>query len=295
MCVHIVFCIIIYVGDIKQKVTKEEVKKLEKTFHDMILHAQEDMMRNKIEILHIQHSLLNLPSDLNDEHEFFVDKVKVELRKAESIKDIFFTLDDYWDYLNYSLLEHIVDQHVSSDEVKSEMVEYTKEIRSFRIKTRLNIFYHVHKRKPKLDKKFRSVVTKQQAINWFTATLEDVENFRNDICSELSLRKFSLKLAVVARGCVEITWLVPPSLVAYIQESMKLSSPTMRNHHVSKLTIDGFIAYDITIGKSHRHFNHEISSTHTKSCMLYYVSMSSARLVSCNSCHCLRTGLLFSS
>ena len=245
MCIRIVFCT--YIGDVKQKATKEEVKQLEKAFHDVLLHAQEDMMRNKIEILHIQHSLLNLPSDLNDEHEFFVDKVKVELRKAESIKDIFFALDDYWDYLNYSLLEHIVDRHVSSDDVKKEMAYYAKEITSFRMKTRLNIFYHVHKRKPKVDKEFRSVVTKQD-INWFTATLEDVENFRIEICSELSLRKFSLQLAVVARGCVEITWLVPPSLVAYIKESMKLSSPTMRNHHVSKLTIDGFIAYDSTIG-----------------------------------------------
>ena len=108
-------------------------------------------------------------------------------------------------------------------------------------------FYSVHKRRPKVDEKFRSAITKQD-IDWFTATLEDVEKFRNDLCSELSLQKVSLQLAVVAQGCVEITWLVPPSLVAYILETMKLSSPTMRSHHVSKLTIDGFIVYDSTIG-----------------------------------------------
>ena len=236
------------VGDIEEKeMTKEEEKQLEKTFDDIILHAQEDMIRNKIKIRYLRHSIIRLPGDLKREHEFFVEKVKTELKKAESIEDIFLILDDYWDYLNYSLLEHIVDRHVSSDEVKKEMTEYAKEISSFRMKTRLNIFYHVHKRIPKVDEKFRSVVTKQ-AVSWSTATLEDVEKFRNDLCSELSLQTFSLQLAVVARGCVEITWLVPPSLVAYIQETMKLSSPTMRSHHVSKLTIDGFIAYDTTIG-----------------------------------------------
>ena len=227
--------------------TKEKEKQLEKTFDDIILHAQEDMIRNKIKIRYLRHSIIRLPGDLKREHEFFVEKVKTELKKAESIEDIFLILDDYWDYLNYSLLEHIVDRHISSDEVKKEMTEYAKEISSFRMKTRLNIFYHVHKRIPKVDEKFRSVVTKQ-AVSWSTATLEDVEKFRNDLCSELSLQTFSLQLAVVARGCVEITWLVPPSLVAYVKESMKLSSPTMRSHHVSKLTIDGFIAYDTTIG-----------------------------------------------
>ena len=236
------------VGDIEEKeMTKEKEKQLEKTFDDIILHAQEDMIRNKIKIRYLRHSIIRLPGDLKREHEFFVEKVKTELKKAESIEDIFLILDDYWDYLNYSLLEHIVDRHVSSDEVKKEMTEYAKEISSFRMKTRLNIFYHVHKRIPKVDEKFRSVVTKQ-AVSWSTATLEDVEKFRNDLCSELSLQTFSLQLAVVARGCVEITWLVPPSLVAYVKESMKLSSPTMRSHHVSKLTIDGFIAYDTTIG-----------------------------------------------
>ena len=236
------------VGDIKQKeMTKEEVKQLEKTFDEIILRAQKDIMRNKIEILDLRHSIIRLPGDLKSEHKFFVDEVKAELKKAESIEDIFLILDDYWDYLNYSLLEHIVDRHVSSDEVKKEMAEYGKEISSFRMKTRLNIFYHVHKRRPKVDEKFRNAVTKH-VIDWFTATLEDVEKFRNDLCSELSLQMFSLQLAVVAQGCVEITWLVPSSLVTYIMESMKLSSPTMRNHHVSKLTINGFIAYDTTIG-----------------------------------------------
>ena len=235
------------VGEIKEKEkTKGEEKQLEKMFDDIILRVRKDIMRNKIDIPDLRHSIIRLPGDLKSEHEFFIDKVKAELKKAESIEDIFLILDDYWDYLNYSLLEHIVDRHVSSDEIKKEMTEYAKEIRSFRMKTRLNIFYHVHKRRPKVDEKFRSAVAKQD-IDRFTA-LEDVEKFRNDLCSELSLQTFSLQVAVVAQGCVEITWLVPPSLVAYILETMKLSSPTMTSHHISKLTIDGFIAYDSTIG-----------------------------------------------
>ena len=91
------------------------------------------------------------------------------------------------------------------------------------------------------------MVTKHQ-IDWKTATLEDVEKFRVHTCRELSLYDFSLNLVKVARGCVEVTWAVPRSLVAYIQHCVKPSSESMMEHHVSTLTIDGFIAYDSSFG-----------------------------------------------
>ena len=129
------------------------------------------------------------------------------------------------------------------------MAEYSKRMAVFRHETRLAIFCEVCDDKPeKDDSKYSTVVTKHQ-IDWATATLEDVENIRKDVCRELSLYDFSLNLQQVARGCVEITWLVPCSLVAYIQKSIKPSSPSMMKHHVSTLAIDGFIAYDSITGR----------------------------------------------
>ncbi|CAI8058513.1 Ankyrin repeat domain-containing protein 50 [Geodia barretti] len=91
--------------------------------------------------------------------------------------------------------------------------------------------------------KFTTMVSKHQ-MDWRTATLEDVEKFRIQVCRELSLYDFSLNLVKVARGCVEVTWRVPRSLVTYIQNSVKPSSQSMMEHHVTTLTIDGFIVYD---------------------------------------------------
>ena len=205
------------------------------------------MIRNKIEVLHLRHSIIRLPGDLKKEHRLFVSKVKTELKKAESVEDIFFAVDDYWDFLNYSLLEHIIDRH-ASDNIKTEMAEYAAQISAFRKKTRLDKFSKIYKRKEKkVDETFRTLVTEHD-IRLSTTTLEKVEEIRHDVCSELSLEEFSLQLAAVAPGSLVITWLVPQSLVAYIQKSVKLSSQVMRKHHVSQLTIDGFIVYDSTIG-----------------------------------------------
>ena len=227
--------------------TKDEVEQLERKFDDIILRAQDDMIRNKIEVLHLRHSIIRLPGDLKKEHRLFVSKVKPELKEAKSIEDIFFAIDDYWDFLNYSLLVHIIDRH-ASDNIKKEMAEYIAQVSAFRRKTRLDKFSKIYKRKQKkVDKKFRTLVTKHN-IQLSTTTLEKVEEIRHDIYSELSLQEFSLQLAAVAPGSLVITWLVPQSLVSYIQKSVKLSSPAMRKHHVSQVTIDGFIDYENTIG-----------------------------------------------
>ena len=134
--------------------------------------------------------------------------------------------------------------------MKEEMANYVMQIKSFRRETRLQVFSEVCEDEPETsDETFKLLVSKHK-IDWATATLEDVESFRTEICRELSLYSFSLRLSAVARGCVEVTWLVPHSLVTYIQGKIKPSSPSMMKHHVSTLTIDGFIAYYSTTGTS---------------------------------------------
>ena len=224
-----------------------KIKELERKFDDLVLHAQDDMTNNHVDVRHLRHSVKCLPSHLKSEHEHFTERKEDALRKAKSVDDVFFTADGYWDFLNYSLLQHIIDRH-ASDEIKKEMEMYVQEIVSFRKKTSLRGFSKAYRRKPKkADEKFKKLVSEHN-FDLSTATLEDVEQFRNDICSELSLFPFSLQLAALTTGSVVITWLVPQSLVAHIQKAITLSSRTMKKHHVTQLTVDGYIIYDGNAG-----------------------------------------------
>ena len=223
------------------------IQQLEDKFDDLVLHAQEDMTTNHVDVRHLRHTITRLPCQLKSEHSKFIQKVKDDLRRVESVEDVFLIANEYWDFLNYSLLQHIVNRHASA-EVKKEMKEFAQKILAFRKETSLRGFSKANKRKPKkANDEFRKLVSEHN-IDWFTATLEDVEQFRNDICSELSLFNFSLQLAAITTGSVVIIWLVPQSLVAHIQKAITLSSQSMRKHHVTQLTVDGFITYDGTAG-----------------------------------------------
>ena len=224
--------------------TKANIAQLQKSYINIIIRADEDMRAVNISVQQLRCSVQCLPPNLKREHASFVKSVKPDIEEAESLYDFFCIVGDY---LNYSLLKHTIGLYGSS-ELKKEMADYVQRMEAFRRETRLEVFSEVCEDSPSKDnEKFSAMVTKHE-LDWATATLEDVENLRKDLCRELPLYDFSLNLAAVARGCVEITWQVPSSLVAYIQKSVKPNSPTMMKHHVTTLTIDGFIAFDSTTG-----------------------------------------------
>ena len=189
-----------------------------------------------------------LPPPLKKEHMLFVEEKEDEIHEKKSSAKIVRFVARHGDYLKYSLVKHLIDQY-GSQKLKQEVADYAKEVQAFRMETRLEVFSEVCDDQPeKVNGRFAEMVTKHK-MDWATATLEDVERFRIEVCRELSLYDFSLNLLRVARGCVEITWRVPRCLVAYIQKSVKPSSQAMREHHVTSLTIDGFIAYTSTTGR----------------------------------------------
>ncbi|CAI8049656.1 hypothetical protein GBAR_LOCUS27340 [Geodia barretti] len=231
--------------------TREKIDQLQKEYIDISVCAAEEFS-NSVAVKKLRYSLLCLPSNLKKEHRKFVTKVKAEIKQAESAEDIIDVIGEHYDYLHYTLLKYVVDLYGSQD-LKSKMANYAEKTNGFRKETRLEIFSEVCADEPEdINGRFTTMVSKHQ-MDWRTATLEDVEKFRIQVCRELSLYDFSLNLVKVARGCVEVTWRVPRSLVAYIQNSVKPSSQSMMEHHVATLTIEGFIVYDSSFAMQNEH------------------------------------------
>ena len=204
-------------------------------------------MKESVAVQNLKFSILCLPRNLKREHKKFVKEAKDDIRSAESADDVMYVIGEHYDYLHYSLLGYVINLY-GSTELKEKMSEYVRQVESFRKETRLEVFSEVCDDEPeKINGRFATMVTKHE-MDWKTATLEDVERFRIQVCRELSLYDFSLNLLKVARGCVEVTWRVPRSLVTFIQNCVKPSSQSMTDHHVTTLTIDGFIAYHNSFG-----------------------------------------------
>ena len=226
--------------------TRGKIDQLQKEYIDISVCAAEEFS-NSVAVKKLRYSLLCLPSNLKKEHKRFLRDAKADIKEAESTDEVMYVVGEHHDYLHYTLLKYVVDLY-GSDDLKKKMEKYENKMKVFRKETRLEVFSDVCADEPEdINGRFTTMVSKHD-MDWRTATLEDVEKFRIQVCRELSLYDFSLNLVKVARGCVEVTWRVPRSLVTYIQNSVKPSSQSMMEHHVTTLTIDGFIVYDSSFG-----------------------------------------------
>ena len=243
--------------------TREQIANLQKEYVAISVCAAKEMRKN-VEVETLRYSLLCLPKNVKKGHRKFVGEAKAEMNGAKYIIDI---IGEHFDYLHYTLLGYVVGLYGSGD-LKKRMSEYVRQVESFRKETRLEVFSEVCDDEPeKINGKFATMVTKHER-DWKTATLEHVERFRIQVCRELSLYDFSLNLLKVARGCVEVTWRVPRSLVTFIQNCVKPSSQSMTDHHVTTLTIDGFIAYHSSFGIHYFTIIAYLISIHSQPCRI---------------------------
>lgn len=65
------------------------------------------------------------------EHREFFEKVKVEICGSPTVEDIWSNLCVYWNYFNFSLLDHLV-ANFGDKALTADMEEYKKAIQSFR-------------------------------------------------------------------------------------------------------------------------------------------------------------------
>ena len=140
-------------------------------------------------------TLMNLPYAIANENEEFVTSKYSLFKKAELIEDIFLHLNFYLSFIDFSLLEHIIEQF-GSDSLKRDMSSYAEDMRQFRMYTPVSeALDHL----PKISDAPAdySRLTVKFDFDVHTATLEDLETYRKRFASEFLLSQLALSLSDV--------------------------------------------------------------------------------------------------
>ncbi len=183
-----------------------------------------------------------LPSSIKNENKDFVMSNFSHFKKAESIEDIFLLLDFYLSYLDFSLLEHIIEQF-GSDRLKEDMSRYAQDMTQFKTKTTIN---NALKYLPKPDSSGRqkpegfSLLTKKVDVDVNATTLEKLDEYRKKFANELSLSHFAFLLFDVNKSSLLVTWLVPTAVGVFIRnEISKKDISFFLKINILKLSLDG--------------------------------------------------------
>ena len=166
------------------------------------------------------------------------------LESAKSINEIFRALSKYglWDYLNYYLLQSIIEHFVSDDdELTAMMKQYQQDLTGYtltlRIPTFLDSIHYEHSIVTMNDDEnstdelvpaqkhnlFKELSVKIDA-NITEHSLDYVTDLWQSLANQFALPRIAMILDKVAKGCIGITWLIPANLVEYVTRMAQKTS-----------------------------------------------------------------------
>ena len=219
-----------------------DVNQLEELFGDIVDQTSEIIIKEDMNVRDFKSRLTNLSVQDKKLHKKFLREIWPKLKDA-TLDDVLFELKMYWDFLNYTLLEHLV-KHFGDEALKASMEDYKKRLMEFRCKTRLcdfaKHFKHIQKELERKELKIK------KDKSWEECTLEDLENWRENITQKLfpDLPSFILELQAIDEGCVSITWGVPAVYATTLIEKMKTMDVSFcKEHGILSLHVDGVELY----------------------------------------------------
>ena len=176
---------------------KKMIKKLEKRFSILKYSTLQCLEKHRISVERVVDTLTSLSPD--DEHQrmFMESHIEVLFEAADN-SELFGRMNVHWNCLNPNLLHNLVGE-LRLEEVKGEMEVYMSDLQQFRMKTPLTLFCRALKRRRiELSLHFREVVAE---FDWSeNATLEDVEQFRQEYASHYNVHEFAMMVAQVRSG-----------------------------------------------------------------------------------------------
>ena len=218
---------------------RQEISTLECMYDELVAKAGVFLSKRQAVspefLFEFRFSVAVLPTSLKHQHKHFLEHHSSQIAKASTVEEIFSILNSYWDFLNCSLLGHIIHKF-GDEELQKQLSTYTDALQSFRSRTRITDFMKVYTSNPNLPPEFVDLKMKIGS-EWEQCTLEDTEKYRNSIAQSLSLAKYALYLKEGVPGSIYLVWSVPNHAICCLVAAM--NSKFIQDHCIENVTIDG--------------------------------------------------------
>ena len=227
-----------------------QVRYFENRFGDLVDKACREVKKIDLHILFSR--VTYLPVSVRRQHQSFIEEKLTNIPPPETFAKIWSVLNLYWDFLNYGLLEHVINQ-CGSEDLKQQMQSYILELSVFKQTTRLCDFiesWPCGDDGPPEDR-LKKVVVKMNH-EWSQCTLRDVESFKKALVHKFFLPEFDMLLQKAERGCVCVTWLTSSSTATLLQQNLaNIETEFFKKHDISTMTIEPQESEKPSVGTLH--------------------------------------------
>jgi len=188
----------------------DDVRKMKRLFGCLVTRTC-DSVEERISVVKFARSILALgaydPAP-EDHDRSLLNEHRDEIKRAESISEIFNILNAYWNYLSYEILEYIIELYGTSED-KERMRKYDEELHSFCKRRLFEVPMPVSgsgtesKSSPKQEKLYVKLDVQENI------PADQFYQIKGRIAKILHVNSATLQIYSMNKGCVQLTFLVP--------------------------------------------------------------------------------------
>ena len=191
-------------------------------------------------------SIAVLPTSLKYQHRYFLEHHSSQIAKATTVEEIFSILNRYCNFMNCSLLTHIINKF-GDEELKKQQSSYTEALQEFRSQTKFSDFFKAYTENPNIPSESVALTTKMGS-EWEHRTLQDAEEYRKCMAQCSFLADSALFFQGGGPGSIYLMWSVSKHAIRFLAAAM--NSEFLQHHSVEEVTIDGVDLEDY----KHQHY-----------------------------------------
>ena len=206
--------------------------------------VRESLTQRKVTPATLTATLMDLPAYSSHTNKVaLLEDRFIEMKKADSLDDVFYILKDYDSVFNHDIIGYIVKK-LGTNEDKQNLKKYEEDFAEY---CKRNIFECPMPSRSKKPSKFANLVLKVESEIKYT--LKAIQMFRAQVAKILHITKHTLKLANVQDGCFQVTFQFPRFLKTHMFPLRCDQKKDLRDLNVVSLECDG-VPQPLTPSKS---------------------------------------------
>ena len=177
----------------------------------------------------------------------FVDEV---LGTSQSVSEILQSLlvHRLLNYKNFDILRSMINHYASDEiEMKTKLDEYEQELAGYVLATKMKDYLNAEIQQSELsepDSKLLHQLSVKVKANVTERTLKYVSDLRDSLAYRVNLPVTAVLFHKIARGCIEITWLLPCHLTEFTIRRLHENTNYFQQENILRVTIGGRCVYE---------------------------------------------------
>ena len=151
-------------------------------------------------------------------------------------------------YKNFDVLRSITNHYASDDtEIKAKLNEYEEELAGYVLVTKMKDYLNAEIQQSELsepDPELLHEISFKVKANVTEKTMKYVSELRDSLTYQVKLPVTAVLFHKIAKGCVEITWLLPCHLTEFTRRHLQESTDYFQQEKILRVTIAGRCVYE---------------------------------------------------